>query len=123
MMTVDWSDMKYFSPTEFACQHCGKEGIDPELVYEMDRLRELFGLPITITSGYRCPDHPLTKDRQSSSHAIGLACDISIKSSRERYMLLDIIFTHDLFCRIGIGDNYLHLDLDKDKSQMLVWLN
>ena len=121
-----WDDIKYFNPREFACQHCGsvKGKIKLELVEKLDKLRELYGLPIVITSGYRCPKHPIAISRPTSSHIKGEAADILAKSSRERYVLLDLIFKHQLFKRIGISgkDNFIHVDVDKDKSQMLTWI-
>lgn len=119
-----WDSIKYFNPKEFACQCCGKENINSELVEKVDKLRGLYGLPIKITSGYRCPDHPLTVSRPTSSHAKGKAIDISAKSCRERYMLLELIFKHQLFKRIGISgiDKFIHVDVDEDKSDQVVWL-
>ena len=119
-----WEEIKYFKPHEFACQHCGAEKITLELVEKMDKLRELHGLPLKITSGYRCKDHPLSVARPTSSHIKGVACDISAKTSRERYMLLKLIFEHQLFQRIGISgaDKFILDDVDQEKSDQLVWL-
>ena len=122
--TADWEDIKYFSSKEFACQHCGKDGIKIELVEKLDKLRKLYRMPIKITSGFRCPDHPLSVSRPTSSHLKGEAADIAATSSRERYELLELIFKHGLFKRIGIdGTNkFIHVDIDEEKSQMLTWL-
>jgi zinc D-Ala-D-Ala carboxypeptidase len=119
-----WDSVKYFKAKEFACQCCGKENINSELVEKVDKLRGLYGLPIKVTSGYRCPDHPLTVSRPTSSHAKGLAVDIAARTSRERYMLLELIFKHQLFKRIGISgiDKFIHVDVDQDKSDQVVWL-
>ena len=119
-----WDDIKYFKPHELHCQHCGAEEIKLELVEKMDKLRDLYGLPIKITSGYRCPDHPLSVSRPTSSHIKAVACDFAARTSRERYMLLSLIFEHKLFKRIGINalDKFIHVDIDEDKSQMLTWL-
>ena len=60
------------------------------------KLRKLYKLPIKINSGFRCKDHPLTISRPESkgisSHAKGLAADISAKSSRERYALVQLLY-------------------------------
>lgn len=123
-----WDSIKYFKAKEFACQHCGEEDIDFDLVERIDELRGLYGLPIKITSGYRCPDHPLSVARPTdsvSSHTRGRAADIAARSSRERYMLLELIFKHQLFKRIGINkaNQFIHIDVDdKEKSSEVVWI-
>jgi|TARA_B110000438_G_scaffold31065_1_gene30583 hypothetical protein len=119
-----WDEIEYFRPHEFECQHCGEDGINIDLVKKLDELRKLYALPIKSNSAYRCPDHPLSITRPTSSHIKGLACDISAKSSRERYTLLQLILNNNLFDRIGISDKdgFIHVDIDKDKSGQLVWV-
>ncbi len=122
----DWQIIEYFKPHEFSCK-CGKcygiLGINFDLVLELEVLRKAYGLPIKVNSGYRCEDHVETKKNPTSSHHVGgNAVDISVKTSRERYMILDVIFKQDLFQRIGIGKDFLHLDIDKDKSPLVAWL-
>ena len=119
-----WNGIKYFKPSELACQHCGKDGVKLELVEKLDRLRELYRLPIKSNSAFRCRDHPLSITRPTSSHILGEACDISAKSSRERYTLLQLILKNNLFDRIGISDKegFIHVDISKDKSTQLIWL-
>ena len=98
------------------------------MIEKLEQLRKLYKLPIKINSGFRCKDHPLTISRPESkglsSHAKGLAADISAKSSRERYALIQLIIKHDLFSRIGVSgkDNFIHVDIDKDKSDQLIWI-
>ena len=50
---------KYFTADELKCQHCGAEGIDGYFMAKIDNLREELGFPFPVTSGYRCPDHPI----------------------------------------------------------------
>ena len=129
----DWGEIKYFSPSEFSCNcgEChGELGIEFQLVEALDHLRELYGKPIKITSGFRCEKHPETKARPTSSHTRsksdgvfygGKAADIAISGSRERYLLLEMIFANDMFRRIGIGSDFMHLDLDGSKDEMVGW--
>ena len=91
------------------------------MVLRLDALRKLYGSPIKINSGYRCDEHPETLKRPTSSHAVGEAVDIEAKTSASRFRLLQLIFNNHLFSRIGIGENYLHLDIDEEKTQDLVW--
>lgn len=46
---------KNFSRYEFDCPcGCGTQMVDPELVEKLQRIREVTGKKIKITSGYRC---------------------------------------------------------------------
>ena len=49
-----------FNVSEFACHGngcCTTVQIDEQLVTFLQMIRDHFGKPVTITSGYRCPDH------------------------------------------------------------------
>ena len=121
----DWSVIQHFKSSEFSCK-CGKchgrYGINFDLVLRLDALRQLYEGPIRINSGYRCDDHPKTLDNPTSSHNVGgNAVDISVKTSAARFKLLKIIFNNHLFRRIGIGKEYLHLDIDPEKSLDIKW--
>ena len=126
-------DFTYFTPSELSCkcEKCtpyGELGVSFKLVEKLEQLRKLYKLPIKINSGFRCKDHPLTISRPESkgisSHAKGLAADISAKTSRERYALVQLIMKHDLFSRIGVSgkDGFIHVDIDRDKSDQLIWV-
>lgn len=46
------------------------------LIEMMDKIREKWGSPIRINSGYRCPKlNTAVKGAKNSSHMLGLACD------------------------------------------------
>jgi hypothetical protein len=120
----DWSVVKHFKSSEFSCK-CGKchgrYGVNFDLVLRLDALRKLFNGVIRINSGYRCDEHPETLKNPTSSHNHGEAVDIAVKTSASRFRLLQLIFNNHLFTRIGIGEDYLHLDIDEDKPQDLMW--
>jgi hypothetical protein len=47
-----------FARNEFACPcGCNAQMIDAELVGKLQQVRDLLGVPLTITSGYRCLAH------------------------------------------------------------------
>ena len=52
-----------FHPEEFACQHCGENGISELLLDKLQLLRTELDFPFKITSGYRCKDHPIEKKK------------------------------------------------------------
>ncbi|MDP6770879.1 MAG: D-Ala-D-Ala carboxypeptidase family metallohydrolase [Anaerolineales bacterium] len=121
----EW-DVRHFKPEEFACTHCGKNETVMELIYRLDDLRSRYGHPLTINSGYRCSYHPLSVDKRGnvtkSSHVKGLAADIAISGSRQRFMILALIHEYDLFQRVGIAKNFIHVDIDQDKTEFVTWL-
>ncbi len=49
---------KNFSDKELSCK-CGcDQAIEDELfLYNLQRLRDMFGEPMIVSSGFRCPDH------------------------------------------------------------------
>lgn len=103
---------KYFKEIE--------ENMNVDFLALLDEARELAGIPFNINSAYRSPEHPLSIKNPSSSHIKGLAVDISINSSRERFIVLNALISVG-FNRIGIAETFIHVDNDKDKSNNVVW--
>lgn len=75
---------RYFKPEEFKCR-CGKcdkgfRDMDPNLLRELDSLREKLGVPIYINSSIRCPSHnAAVGGAPKSQHITGNAVDIRAK--------------------------------------------
>lgn len=68
---------KWFTPKELACRHCGELHIDQELLDKLEIMRENYGDPVVISSGYRCPIHNARiKGAPLSLHVKGKAVDI-----------------------------------------------
>lgn len=115
---MNWN-FKNFSEKEFACQHCGKNGIEYEFVEKLQQLRDEFGKPIKINSGYRCPEHPIESAKKTTgTHCEGYAVDIAV-DREDAYKLLGLALQLE-FTGIGIkqkGDNrFIHLDTSKVKN-------
>lgn len=74
-----------FNSTEFDCHGsgcCSQTKINLTLVEYLQKIRDHFGVPITITSGYRCPTHnskPSVGGATRSKHCQGDAADIVVK--------------------------------------------
>lgn len=114
--------MKYFKLSEFKCPCCGENKISKELVQKFENARELAGVPFVITSGYRCKNH--NKEiggSPTSSHSKGLAADIKCNTSRERFKIIQTLLLAG-FTRIGVGKNFIHCDIDKEKDSNVLWL-
>lgn len=113
---------KNFKLSEFTCKcGCGKDDISLELVGEVQKIRELYGKPIRITSGLRCIDHNRNSGgRDNSAHLSGLAADIGWDNVTDRHRLLTIIIGMG-WRRIGIAKSFVHIDIDNSKAQDVIW--
>lgn len=72
-----------FKVCEFACKGkgcCSTVKIDSKLVEYLQKIRDRFGKPVTITSAYRCEKHNKAVGGVSDSyHTKGMAADIIVK--------------------------------------------
>jgi uncharacterized protein YcbK (DUF882 family) len=109
---------KYFSESEMACQHCGATNMDPEFMNALDSLREAYGKPLAVTSGYRCPEHPIeARKAHAGAHTTGKAADLAVDRG-DAYEVLEIAMGMGLFTGIGIqqkgSGRFIHLDSCKE---------
>ena len=112
----------HFSRAEFACRcGCGFDVVDAGLLAVLDRVREHFGVPVTINSAARCGDHNLRVGGGSrSQHLLGKAADIVVHGYGPGDVV-DILYT--LYPdRLGIGryDSFVHVD---SRSKPARWFN
>jgi len=122
MTDKDWEKVKYFRKAEFACPCCGRCEMDKELIWKLDLLRELVGAPLIITSGFRCERHnKAVGGAPNSAHLRGKAADIACTDNLFRYKILKHAF-YIGFPRIGIGKDYIHLDVDRSLPHPRVWV-
>ena len=121
MLAEDWLT-KHFRRSEFACRcGCGFADIDMNLVRKLECIRRAIGRPIRITSGCRCPKYnALVGGKPNSAHLKGLAADVYCPDSEFRYHFLNWALSY--FRRIGIGPDFIHVDIDESKPQYVVWL-
>ena len=72
-----------FRVSEFACHGggcCSTVKVDSKLVDYLQEIREHFGAPVTVNSGYRCPTHnKAVGGASSSNHTKGQAADIAVQ--------------------------------------------
>jgi uncharacterized protein YcbK (DUF882 family) len=112
---------KYFNIDEFKCPCCGENLISKELVKKLDEARELAGVPFKVNSGYRCEKHNAKIGGSStSSHLLGLAVDIAVTGSVDRFKILDALLRVG-FTRVGVAKSFIHADIDKGKVQPVLW--
>jgi uncharacterized protein YcbK (DUF882 family) len=103
---------EHFTAEEFACHHCGDQGIRKEFVEALEKLRVEIGTAIHINSGYRCPHHPVEAGKKKpGQHALGIAADI-VAPGISQENLFHAIRQHTEFRGIGVDKgNYIHLDM------------
>ena len=97
--------MKHFTVAEFVrSEKADKQAIDNRLPKELlpnvqalvdnvlDPLREAYGKPITVTSGYRCPAlNKAVGGSATSQHISGQAADITAGNRKENKRLFYLI--------------------------------
>lgn len=97
--------MKYFTIEELTRSATATaKGIDntptPEIKANLERLvdkvldglREIYGKPITVNSGYRCPElNKAVGGSKTSDHMNGFSVDITASSKKENAILFQII--------------------------------
>jgi uncharacterized protein YcbK (DUF882 family) len=102
-----------FTVEELACPHCQEMRIPIASVERLQRVRDRVGIPLNVTSGYRCPTHNAAVSATGTygPHTVG-AFDITI-SGPAAYALLKAAFAEG-FTGIGInqkgGHRFVHLD-------------
>ena len=122
--------MSYFNSSEFACKCCGEIIVSAWLVHLLNKVRESYGKPMIVTSGYRCKKrNKKLGGRENSAHRKGTAADIKCTTSKDRYKLTQLALEAG-FKRIGICEEYkgdklrgfIHLDVDNDLVSKVLWV-
>ena len=114
---------KYFNYEEFDSPDLKDSGklVSNELISMLDVARKKYGKSLVINSGYRTIEHNAeVGGKPDSSHLKGLAADISCTNSTDRFKLEGILREVG-FTRIGMGNTFIHVDIDKEKTQKVLW--
>lgn len=116
---MNWDSIVYFNPnrdTKLRCScGCGKELMVQSFMEKVDDLRAHLGIPLRVTSGYRCPEY---NNRVSSTgfdgpHTTGHALDIAVHG-KYAWALLNGL--EKVFTGVGVdqkGDHstrFIHID-------------
>ncbi len=114
--------MKPYSRDNFKCS-CGCEvnNINPKVVGICNDIFEETDRYFNINSGFRCLYHNRSiGSKDTSSHVKGLACDLATTDSHSRFLLVKALIDLDIQ-RIGYYKTFIHFDIDKDKTQDIIW--
>lgn len=122
MIVTDWNLYPNFHRGEFNCKcGCGRADMQVKFMEQLQSLRNLWNKPMIITSGFRCPDHPVEKAKSTSgTHAMGIAADIGVSGAdaiRLLRMAIDAGFTGIGVQQKGAG-RFIHLDTRADSPAL-----
>jgi uncharacterized protein YcbK (DUF882 family) len=109
---MNWALYPNFSEAEFRCKHTGKCEMHPDFMQRLQWLRDVYGKPMVVTSGYRAPSHPDEVCKaKPGEHTFGRAADIAVQGQDALRLIrfaLDVGFT-----RIGVqqkgSGRFIHL--------------
>src|SRR5690554_1140726 len=110
---MNWKTCSNFSPDEFRCRHTGLEDMDPDFMARLQALRDEYGKPMVISSGYRHPSHPVEARKSApGAHSTGHACDVAVMGGNA-LELVALAIKHG-FTGIGVQQKgtgrFIHLD-------------
>ena len=117
--------MRFFTEEELECQHCGARNFDPEFLQLVSQIREDAGFAFPVSSGYRCPEHPIEAKKKNGpgAHSTGKAIDIAV--SGERALKVNELALAAGVKRIGVNQKgahrFIHLDVCDDKTSPTIW--
>lgn len=120
---------KWFKMSEFDSpdQPGSGELMEPAVVQALDIARDIYGFPMVVTSGFRTIEYNRQLIEQGynaspkSSHLLGWAVDIAVPNSERRFLMLEALLDAG-FHRIGVGDSFIHADLDPNKTPNCLWV-
>jgi hypothetical protein len=125
MTDAEWAKVRHFKFSEFDSPDAAGSGLtmDREFVARLDLLRDRWGKPIPINSGFRTMVHnALVGGKPNSAHLRGKAADCEMSGLTEciRFALQAAYLG---FRRIGIDKKgrFVHIDSDDALPQQAVW--
>lgn len=122
---MDWSNYPNFTKAEFSCSHTGDCNMQPAFMERLQTLRIAFGKPMTISSGYRSPLHPIEAAKaKPGPHSTGRACDVLVRGA-DALKLVELAIKHG-FTGIGVNQKgasrFIHIDdLTSADGRPTIW--
>lgn len=114
-----WDGIRYFTPEEFQCKcGCKTNGIDHKLVEILEKVREHFGKPVTVTSGVRCATHNARVGGVSNSqHVYKTAADFTVSGIAPRTVANYLETLLPNTGGIGVYSGWVHVDVRSVKAR------
>lgn len=123
---MNWTDYPNFAAYEFDCSHTGDNEMKQDFMRRLQAIRTEYGKPMSVTSGYRSPEHPIEARKSApGAHASGRAADIAV-SGGDALRVIELALKHGM---TGIGVNqkgngrFIHLDdLEHEDNRPRPWV-
>jgi len=122
-MKADWTKYPNFTKAEFDCKATGENNMQHEFMEKLQRIRQVYGKSIKITSGFRSVKHPIEakKTHSNGEHTQGFCADIYCDNGADRYTLISLALANGI-TRIGVAKNFLHLGIGgKGLPNNVIW--
>ena len=108
-----------FSFDEMKCKHTGECDMNPDFMDILQNIRDDYGRPLKITSGYRATTHPEELKKGSpGAHSHGRAVDIAMPVYA--FELVAIALKLGII-GIGISKGFIHLDVATHATRPKLW--
>ena len=119
---MNWG--KYFTEAEFKCSHCGVAKMDQDFIDKLNKLREACGFSLRVSSGYRCPKHPVEAAKiTTGAHTTGKAVDFAVEGKAAHSLLYYAMQMG--FAGVGVqqkgNGRFIHLDDWDNLNRPTVW--
>ena len=114
------AESKNFKSDELKCSCCGKSGVQQWALDKLQAIRDEYNKSMTITSSYRCSDHPVERVKsKAGTHNQGIAFDVYVSNGAQRYELVSLGIKHGA-TGIGVDRNFVHIDFRN--TTRVVWV-
>lgn len=119
--SLNFSDKEFYCPcSDLSCS--GKRAPHPALPLKLEVMRQLYGRPIAVNSGVRCPTHnKAVGGVPGSAHETGEAADLHCSGSRDRMSLVQACLKAGIR-RVGIAKTFVHVDVSRKHDVDVIWL-
>jgi len=115
-------ESEHFKAAELRCPHCGREGVQRELLDVLESLRAKAG-PLKVNSAYRCPQHPVeARKPKPGFHARGLAADL-VPLAMPLRAFYEVVRAEPQVKGIGVDHSagYIHVDV-LEAAESVCWV-
>lgn len=114
----------HFTSVEFSCpcsnRTCTLQRISKDLVANLETVRQSLGVPVRITSGYRCSAYQAELKARGyetavgvSQHELGNAADVRCLAKHDELVSL----CEGLFDAVGVARSFVHVDTRAGKRR------
>lgn len=121
-MALEPKDWIYFTEEEMRCKGTGECNMDEEFMRKLIRLREDYGKPMIVSSGYRDISYnTVIGGARNSAHIYGKAVDI-LCHSNNAFTLTRLAMMHG-FTGIGVSQRgpvekrFIHIDTMENSGE------